>query len=73
MHFEVAPQVLATIISGVIVLVAGGIAWGSLIAQMKGVHKRLDGINGRIDDHAKSLDDQGQRIAHQEGAAPHGD
>jgi len=58
--------------SGMATLVGVAAAWGSLRAQMKGVHDRLDRMNGRMDNHGERLDDQGQRVAHLEGVLPHG-
>ena len=71
MEFTVSAQLLATTISGIVVLLAGGIAWGSLTAQMRGVHKSLDGLNGTIEVHRLRLDYQGQRVAHLQGVFPH--
>ena len=53
--------------SALVMLLGLAATWGSLRNEVKGIHHRLDRMNGRLDRHSERLDGHGERIAHLEG------
>jgi len=62
--FNVSLGAMVTIVIFALSLAAG---WGSIFAQIKGVNRRLDTINGRLDSQGVTQSEQGERIARIEG------
>ena len=55
MQIELTPTLLAVVLSWSSTLLAIGIAWGTLRAQLKSVIDHLATINGRLDKHDDEL------------------